>query len=74
MTLFARCGPIEQTTTSPPFFSFSRRASSSAYPSDSFTSNDRSPSSIHVSSLLIRRIASLLATCFMRTMIFINGS
>src|SRR5215213_2355579 len=73
ITLFTRCGPIEQTTTSPPSFSRTRKASSSAYPSDSLTSKERSPSSIHVASLLIRRIASLFATCFIITMIFISS-
>ena len=37
--------------------------------SDSLTSKERSLSSIHVESLLSRRIASLLATCFIKTMI-----
>src|SRR2546427_10497736 len=73
MTLFTRCGPMEQTTTSPPSFSLTRRASSSAYPSDSLTSNERSASSIQVDSLLIRRMASLFATCFIKTRILIFG-
>src|SRR6201990_2070749 len=71
MTAFARCGPKVQTTTSPPFFSLSRSASSRAYPSDSLTSNERSPSSTHFPSRFTRRTASLFGTCFIKTTVFI---
>src|SRR3982751_3442943 len=74
MTAFARCGPSVQTTTSPPFFSLSRSASSSAYPSDSLTSKERSPSSTHFPSRFTRRTASLFGTCFIKTTIFIKYS
>src|SRR3954452_22289965 len=74
MTAFARCGPNVQTMTSPPFFSLRRRAPSRAYPSDSLTSNERSPSSTHSPSRFTRRTASLFGTCFIRTTIFMDDS
>src|SRR5215813_1790182 len=73
ITCATRAGPAEQTTTSPPCFSFSRSASSSAYASGSFISKLASASRIQVLSSLRRGCHSRVGTCLMQTAIFIGG-
>src|SRR5713226_10778056 len=71
---FTRSGPMESATTSPPCFSFSRRASSSAKLSGSFISKLMSVSRIHVPPSAIWSGASLAGTCLMQTMMFKHSS
>src|SRR5262245_40120297 len=68
MVCFTRSGPIERAITSPPCFSFRRRASSSAKLSGSFISKPMSDSLIQFPA--IAKGASLAGTCLMQTMIF----
>src|SRR5713226_3127842 len=63
-----RSGPIESATTSPPCFSLSRSASSSAKLSGSFISKPMSASRIQF--LAICRGASFAGTCLMQTIMF----
>src|SRR5882724_5900591 len=65
---FTRSGPIESATTSPPCFSFSRSASSSAKLSGSFISKPISDSLIQFP--VIASGASFAGTCLMHTIIF----
>src|SRR6266566_4443508 len=65
---FTRSGPIESATTSPPCFSFSRSASSSAKLSGSFISKPMSDSLIQFPA--IASGASFAGTCLMHTMMF----
>src|SRR5436305_3465179 len=69
ITCATRAGPAEQTTTSPPCFSFSRSASSSAYASGSFISKLASCSRIHVFESSRRGCHSRVGTSLMQTAI-----
>src|SRR4029077_6573267 len=62
----------EHTTTSPPCFSLSRSASSSAYASGSFISKAASWSRTHVFASFSRGCESRDWTCFIQTAIFIG--
>src|SRR3990170_4136711 len=72
MVCFARSGPMETATTSPPCFSLRRSASSSAKPSGSFISKPISASRIQAPLSAMRSGASLAGTCLMATAIFIR--
>src|SRR5882724_1732120 len=67
---FTRSGPIDSAITSPPCFSFRRRASSRAKRSGSFISKPMSDSLIQLPE--IASGASLAGTCLMHTMIFMG--
>src|SRR6202046_4814051 len=74
MVCFARSGPIEIATTSPPCFSFRRSDSSSAKPSGSFVSNPMSDSRIHAPPSAMASGASFAGTCLTQTPIFKKAS
>src|SRR6266850_3877993 len=67
---FTRSGPMESAITSPPCFSFSRSASSSAKLSGSFISKPMSDSLIQFPA--IASGASFAGTCLMHTTIFMS--
>src|SRR5271170_6853831 len=74
MVCLARSGPMEMATTSPPCFSFRRRASSSAKESGSLVSKPMSDSRIQAPPSRMARGASFAGTCLTQTAIFKNAS
>src|SRR5271155_624801 len=74
MVCLARSGPMEMATTSPPCFSFRRRASSSAKESGSLVSKPMSDSRIQAPASRMARGASFAGTCLTQTAIFKNAS
>src|ERR1700733_15037777 len=74
MDCWARAGPAHMTTTSPPCFSLSWSASSSAYASGSLISKLRPDSSIQRPEAPTARGESRTGTCLIATNIFTAGS